>query len=170
MRDYKQIWQNVIDGLEKAYLPSSIQLWFGDSEIVLIDETKVVISILSILKIETVKRKYMDTMHTLFTKELGYDPEIILILPDEKSSYEKSENSIAPDKAAPRSIPSNAGGFSLSDINFEYTFENFSRNFKSVRSRCLHGGCEKSRNRLQSSFHLRLFWTRKNPPSQCDNE
>ncbi len=125
MRDYKQIWQNVIDGLEKAYLPSSIQLWFGDSEIVLIDETKVVISILSILKIETVKRKYMDTMHTLFTKELGYDPEIILILPDEKSSYEKSENSIAPDKAAPRSIPSNAGGFSLSDINFEYTFENF---------------------------------------------
>ena len=55
MRDYKQIWQNVIDGLEKAYLPSSIQLWFGDSEIVLIDETKVVISILSILKIETVR-------------------------------------------------------------------------------------------------------------------
>ncbi len=123
MRDYKKILENLINGLKETYPPSSIDLWFEDSELILIDSKRAVISILSELKIRTITRKYMGSMHELLKKELGYDPDIILILPEERANYASLSTGEIDESKVVRKVP--AGGLGLASFNFEYTFENF---------------------------------------------
>lgn len=128
MRDYDRIWQKIIAALCELYPPTpeqdSIKLWFDGSELVLIDEKRVVISAFSTLKIGAIKRRYMEVLKELFYEELGYDAEIILILPDQKKDYIDSAATAASDENdLQHKVP--AGAMSIADFNFEYTFENF---------------------------------------------
>ena len=123
MRDYKPTLNAVLTDLREQYPEFSIDLWFSDAEIVLIDNSRTVISVYSELKVNTITRKYMDDLVRLFEKHVGYPTKIILIPHSEKANYAPpSTGELDRSKIVTQNMPN---AFSLTNFNFDYTFENF---------------------------------------------
>ena len=126
MENYKEIWTKVTDELRKMYPPQSIDLWFRDTYIVMIDETRVVISASTKFKADTIEKKYEETLNRILSRMLARVVEIILILPEEeanfspvsdgsfdsKSEFRKGQGTLTPE-------------LFMANFNFDYTFENF---------------------------------------------
>ncbi len=142
MQDLGVIWDSV-----KAVLLSddtmpevSIELWFGDADLVLLDDRRAVIKTPSTLKQGIIIKRFADKLANAFNTLLGYKPEIKIIVNDDEIGkadisspapvinepfYEKKEETALPteendvnvsfDGTMPTSIMSNS----------EYTFENF---------------------------------------------
>jgi len=124
MKDYKSILADILVELQRLHMQFNVEIWFNDAEIILIDENRVVISVFSVLKVQTITRKYLSDLNKLFSKYLGREIEVVLITHEEKKNYapvSKGEVEITASKEE------STAGKPLSPMNFsfDYTFENF---------------------------------------------
>ena len=124
MKDYKAILDTATAELARRFPHFSIDLWFGDAEIILIDEKRTVISVYSTLKVQTITRKYLEDLTEIISEQIGRPTEILLITQDEKKNYapvDKGELEVTLSK----SMRNVGEPLSPMNFNFEYTFENF---------------------------------------------
>ena len=76
--------------LEDETMPQvSIELWFGDASLVLLDDRRAVIKTLSPLKQGIIVKRFSEKLETAFYALLNYKPEIKVIVDD--SEIEESE-------------------------------------------------------------------------------
>ena len=90
MADYTELWNEIIADLKKMYSPDSIDIWFGgpkDSYIVYIDEGKVILSIATQFRIDTITRNYLQSMNQIASRKLGWPVEVVMILPEEEAYF-----------------------------------------------------------------------------------
>ncbi len=132
MRDLDTVWDSV-----KAVLLSddsmpevSINLWFGDAKLVLLDDKRAVIKTTSTLKQGIIVKRFADKLANAFNTLLSYYPEIKVILNDSELSESAPESAPAPVREAPvteDTVEENSTEDMPASMisNSDYTFENF---------------------------------------------
>jgi len=142
MLDLDAIWDSVKAVLlQDETMPEvSIELWFGDAELVLLDDRRAVIKTPSSLKQGIIVKRFSDKLANSFNALLNYTPEIKIILNDEELDEFKEEIKIPepapkPEEPQAKNIPDEVAlkeaeeAFSDTPTsimsNSDYTFENF---------------------------------------------
>ncbi len=143
MLDLEAIWSSVKAVLlEDETMPQvSIELWFGDAILVLLDDRRAVIKTISPLKQGIILKRFSGKLETAFTALLNYTPEIKVIVDDKELEESEAEEikaaeeiqevkEIPQEKQIPEEISFDESS-ELSDAptsimsNSDYTFENF---------------------------------------------
>ena len=152
MHDLETIWDSVkAILLRDDTMPEvSIQLWFGDAELVLLDDRRAVVKTPSTLKQGIIEKRFADKLAGAFNVLLGYKPAIKIVINESEiekestvstgpvvsydfddadaSPEENTENTdSSPDSQNNEDIAENFDSEMPPSImsNSEYTFENF---------------------------------------------
>lgn len=80
MQELKDLWQSVIARLETKFSPITVDLWFRDAELVLLDDDTAVISHTSPLKKSIIEKHYIPSLAEAFTEVLGFPVKIFIRL------------------------------------------------------------------------------------------
>ncbi len=136
MADRNSILTAIVLKLKDMYPQFNVFLWFGDAEIVLVDRTRVVLSLGTEFKYSTVARKYKEDLQMLFSEHFNRPLELILIKKEQKLDYaplsggeilytygEQSDFE-SPVHTAPQSSESFQSFESRPTINKAYGYEN----------------------------------------------
>ena len=113
--DMCEIWDIVRESFHDKLSSETIKLWFGSVKIVSFTGRELTMSVPSSLRYDVIKSKYIDEIGRRFSKILGFDIDVVLILenhdgePEQRSDGKKT----------------NLIGSTMPPFNFEYTFDNF---------------------------------------------
>lgn len=113
--DMCEIWDIVRESFHDKLSSETIKLWFGSVKIVSFRGRELTMSVPSSLRYDVIKSKYIDEIGRRFSKILGFDIDVVLILenhdgePEQRSDGKKT----------------NLIGSTMPPFNFEYTFDNF---------------------------------------------
>ena len=113
--DMCEIWDIVRESFHDKLSSETIKLWFGAVKIVSFTGRELTMSVPSSLRYDVIKSKYIDEIGRRFSKILGFDIDVVLILenhdgePEQRSDGKKT----------------NLIGSTMPPFNFEYTFDNF---------------------------------------------
>ena len=113
--DMCEIWDIVRESFHDKLSSETIKLWFGSVKIVSFTGRELTMSVPSSLRYDVIKSKYIDEIGRRFSKILGFEIDVVLILenhdgePEQRSDGKKT----------------NLIGSTMPPFNFEYTFDNF---------------------------------------------
>ncbi len=124
IEEIRQIWEMVKDSFRDTLQlsESTINLWFGDVEILSYQNDVITIGISRELQFKTVNEKYKDAVKDAFCRLLGFPVEVNFVF--RGSAVAADRTTVAPSNPEPAKDTS----FSNKDLlnyHFEYTFENF---------------------------------------------
>ena len=139
MLDLEAIWESVKKILlQDETMPQvSIELWFGDAQLVLLDDRRAVIKTLSPLKQGIIVKRFSDKLEVAFNALLNYTPEIKVIMDDKELEEDEPEEVEAPAAEVAEEVKEKPQNTELpEELSFEesptsimsnsdYTFENF---------------------------------------------
>ncbi len=124
MDEIREIWEMVKDSFRDKLSESTINLWFGELEIVSFEDDLITMGIPSSLKFKFVKEKFIDDIRSSFCTILGFEVQVNLIFTGSATSAEEMKT-VQPPKPAEAERKSALRDKNLADYNFEYTFDNF---------------------------------------------
>ncbi len=121
--EIRPVWEMVVDSFRESLSEGTINLWFGNIEIVSYRDETITLGINSEFKYDIIHNRYMDSIREAFCRLLGFEVEVNLIFTGKASAADSIRTSVPsplpePKKSEP--IKKN-----LPNYSFEYTFENF---------------------------------------------
>ena len=121
LEELGQIWNLVMDSFRETLSETTINLWFGDVEIISFENDTLTIGSPGEFKFNTIRDKYIDKIRQKFCELLGFDIHVNLIFTGSAVTADqvKSKTVGIPQKAEDHGQPV------MPSYNFEYTFENF---------------------------------------------
>jgi len=117
----REVWKMVMESFRERLSESTVNLWFGDIEILSYQNDTVTMGIASEFKFDTIHNRYMDSIKEAFCRLLGFDVEVNLVFTGSPVTADQIKSNILgmePKKAEKPKAE-------LPTYNFEYTFENF---------------------------------------------
>ncbi|MBR3893507.1 MAG: chromosomal replication initiator protein DnaA [Clostridia bacterium] len=124
MDEIREIWKMVKDSFRDRLSEASINLWFGEMEIISFEEDRITMGIPSSFKFGIINDKYLSDIQKSFCSILGFDVQVNLIFTGSATAAEKMRT-VDPPKPAEEDKKSALKDKNLADYNFEYTFDNF---------------------------------------------
>ena len=128
IEEIREIWNMVKESFRAELSETSIDLWFGEISVVSFDtsEYTLTLGIPSAFKFDIVKNKYIASIEQKFCQLLGFDVTVNLTFTGSAAAGDSIKSRVIgiPDvqkKEEEVKSPLNT----LTDFNFEYTFENF---------------------------------------------
>ncbi len=105
MESLNEMWQLVHEQIKKSIGDIIYGVWFRSLELISFDGTKAVIAAGEFMK-KIIEQKFPDELGNAFKEVMGFDVEIVLVVPDDiiKKSAEPEKNPVS---AAPLSIEKN---------------------------------------------------------------
>ena len=130
--DLSAIWSMVKESFLSKYASSTIDYWFGDMSVSSFENNVITLSTSSEFKYKTICEKFMDTLRTGFSTQLGFDVEVQVVFTGTSTSQNQIVNQIK-NESELSSLSSFDGlkeeqrpqGILPPNYKFEYTFENF---------------------------------------------
>ena len=122
MEDIKQVWEMVKESFRDTLSESTINLWFGDIEILSFDEDVITMGIGSEFKFKVILEKHLENIKKSFCSLLGFEINVNLVFTGSASSADGIRSSQTDSKKYEKP---NLEKTDLPNYNFEYTFENF---------------------------------------------
>ncbi len=123
LEELKNVWDMVKDSFREELTETTINLWFGDMEILSFEGDRITLSLSNELKFGIVKERFLSKIQEKFCRLLGFDVQVSLTYSGSAVSADQIKSSVIgmqTEKAEPaeekKEIPI---------YNFEYTFENF---------------------------------------------
>ena len=117
--DMCEVWELVRESFHDKLSSETINLWFGTLRIVSFKGRELTMSIKSPFKYDIIKEKYLGEIKARFSKMLGFDIDIVLLLEDRDDELIAQSEKPAEEKTV------GALGSTMPPYNFEYTFDNF---------------------------------------------
>lgn len=124
MDEIRQIWEMVKDTFRGKLPESTLNLWFGELEVISFRDDTITMGIASEFKFKIVKEKYINDIQTAFCQLLGFDIHVNLTFTGSavKNDHVKFEPAVSKEREEKKP---DLDSINLSNYNFEYTFENF---------------------------------------------
>ena len=123
LEEIGQIWNLVKESFLDSLSETTINLWFGDVEIVSFENDTLTLGSPGEFKFKTIQEKYIDSIRRRFCELLGFEIKVNLIFTGSAVSADQLKSSIIgmsageqEDEPVTQLMPS---------YNFEYTFDNF---------------------------------------------
>ena len=134
IEEINEVWNMVKESFRSTLSETTVNLWFGDLEIISFQDTSndqsttseftLTMGIASEFKFKIIQDKYLSSIQDEFCRLLGFDVKITLSFTGSSvSSNQVSSNVYGLEKQIPKKETKTSN--SLQDYNFEYTFENF---------------------------------------------
>ena len=139
IEEIRQVWDLVKDSFRKSLSDTTVNLWFGEIDILSFSRDLITMSIPSEFKYSIVKEKYLDKIQSEFSRLLGFDIRVELVFTGSPTAADTVPSGSAlpdaPEKAIPEPTPRMIGREQEPDreddeqvmpvYSFEYTFDNF---------------------------------------------
>ncbi|MBQ3075808.1 MAG: chromosomal replication initiator protein DnaA [Clostridia bacterium] len=122
MEEIKQVWEMVKESFRDTLSESTINLWFGDIEILSFDDDGITMGINSEFKFKVIKEKHLENIKKSFCSLLGFEISVNLVF---IGSAVAADGIRAASGEAKKYEKPNLEKTDLPNYNFEYTFENF---------------------------------------------
>ncbi len=113
--DMCEVWELVRESFHDKLSSETINLWFGKLKIVSFSGRELTMSIESPFKYDIIQAKYLEEIKKRFSKMLGFDIDVRLMLENRDEELKVAEEARA----------SGQLGSTMPPFNFEYTFDNF---------------------------------------------
>ncbi len=118
----REVWEMVKNTFRETLSETTVNLWFGEVEILSFQEDVIVLGLPSEAKFNIVRDKYLEKIREIFSALLGFDVKVDLRFTG--SAIAADRMGITPpaeEKKPKRDVQEST----LPSYNFEYTFENF---------------------------------------------
>ncbi len=119
IQEIQEVWEMVKESFRENLSESTVNLWFGDIQILSYHNDVITMGIGSEFKFTKINEKYLDSIKEAFCRLLGFEVEVNLTFTGSAVANDRISSKPAADRAAK---PDNS---SLPTYNFEYTFDNF---------------------------------------------
>ena len=123
IEEIRPVWEMVVDSFRESLSESTINLWFGNIEIISYRDDTITLGINSEFKFEKIHNYYMDSIREAFCRFLGFEVEVDLIFTGKASTADAIRTSIPTLRPEPKKAEPTQKN--LPNYSFEYTFENF---------------------------------------------
>ena len=124
MEEIREIWEMVKDSFRDKLSESTINLWFGELEIISFEGEMITMGISTPLKFKIIQEKHLADIQSAFCQILGFDVEVNLIFTGSSTAADEVKT-VDPPKMRAESEKLDFEKTNLANYNFEYTFENF---------------------------------------------
>ena len=122
--EIKQIWEMVKESFREKLSETTINLWFGDLQVISFQDDVISMGIGSEFKFKIIQEKYIEDIKTAFCRLLGFDVRVNIIFTGSAVADDRiSKGTGATDQKKyekPELVKTD-----LPNYNFEYTFDNF---------------------------------------------
>ncbi len=130
IEEIREIWNMVKESFRSELSETSIDLWFGEITVVSFDTSEYVLTlgIPSAFKFDIVKNKYLTSIESKFCQLLGFDVKVNLTFTGSAAAGDSIKSQvigIEPPQKKEKEEEVKSPLNTLTDFNFEYTFENF---------------------------------------------
>ena len=136
IEEIREIWNMVKESFRSQLSETSIDLWFGEITVVSFENTSnnpatlseytLTLGIPSAFKFDIVKNKYLSAIEEKFCQLLGFDVKVNLTFTGSAAAGDSIKSQIIGLTPAPKKEEEVKSSLNtLTDYNFEYTFENF---------------------------------------------
>ena len=122
MEDIKKVWEMVIESFRDTLSESTINLWFGEIEILSFREDEITLGINSEFKFKVINEKHLENIQKSFCSLLGFDIHVNLVF---TGSAVAADAVLSNSRETKSYEKPNLEKTDLPNYNFEYTFENF---------------------------------------------
>ena len=109
MKSAADVWEKVKSMMEVSMTAVSIDTWFGDTEAVALEDTRLVLCVPTDFKRNIIRTRFQAMIEVNLRELFSFDVDVALLLPEERSVY-----------TAQRAVPASPSG----DAD-RYTFERF---------------------------------------------
>ena len=128
IEEIREIWNMVKESFRSELSETSIDLWFGEITVVSFDtsEYALTLGIPSAFKFDIVKNKYLSSIESKFCQLLGFDVKVNLTFTGSAAAGDSIKSQVIglePPQKKEEEVKNPLN--TLTDFNFEYTFENF---------------------------------------------
>ncbi len=127
IEEIREIWNMVKESFRSELSETSIDLWFGEITVISFDtsEYTLTLGIPSAFKFDIVKNKYLASIEQKFCQLLGFDVKVNLTFTGSAAAGDSIKSQVIGLEPAPKKEEVKSPLNTLTDYNFEYTFENF---------------------------------------------
>ena len=133
IEEIREIWNMVKESFRAQLSETSIDLWFGEITVVSFEnasanrtqEYTLTLGIPSAFKFDIVKNKYLASIEEKFCQLLGFDVKVNLTFTGSAASADSIKSKVIGLEPAPKKEEVKSPIHTLTEFNFEYTFENF---------------------------------------------
>ena len=125
IEEIRQVWEMVKDSFRETLSESTVNLWFGDVDILSYRDDTITLGIASEFKFDTIHNRYMDTIKASFCRLLGFEVEVNLVFTGSSVKNNTINNPILNSSLKQDHAKKEVLENKLPNYNFEYTFENF---------------------------------------------
>ena len=135
IEEIREIWNMVKESFRSQLSETSIDLWFGEITVVSFtdsaadqsnpSEYTLTLGIPSAFKFDIVKNKYLASIEEKFCQLLGFDVKVNLTFTGSAAAGDSIKSHVIGLDPAPKKEEIKSPLNTLTDYNFEYTFENF---------------------------------------------
>ncbi|MBQ7347446.1 MAG: chromosomal replication initiator protein DnaA [Clostridia bacterium] len=124
MDEIREIWEMVKDSFRDKLSESTINLWFGELEIISFEGDMITMGIPSQFKFNIIRDKHINDIRAAFCSILGFEVQVNLTFTGSATASDEIKP-FDPPKPAESDKKTSLKDKNLADYNFEYTFENF---------------------------------------------
>ncbi len=141
IEEIRQVWDLVKESFRKSLSDTTVNLWFGEIDILSFSRDLITMSIPSEFKYTIVREKYLDKIQAEFSRLLGFDIRVELVFTGSPTAADSvrsvlTEKSDLPERAVSAAdphpattVPAEADRDEDEQVmpvySFEYTFDNF---------------------------------------------
>ena len=123
LEELGQIWNLVKDSFLDTLSETTINLWFGDVEIISFENDTLTIGSPGEFKFKTIQSKYIDKIRERFCELLGFDINVNLIFTGSAVTADQIKSNVI--GLSPKERDEDRESPVMPSYNFEYTFDNF---------------------------------------------
>ena len=121
VEEMREVWEMVKTSFREKLSDTTIQLWFGDVEILAFENNRISMGIASEFKLKIIRDQYLEDIEKAFCRILGFEVKVSISF---TGSAPQSDH-IKPPVSVPKPTPAAKPVAQQPEYNFEYTFENF---------------------------------------------
>ena len=123
LEELRNVWDMVKVSFREDLTETTIDLWFGDMEILSFEGDRITLALSNELKFGIVKERFLSKIQDKFCQLLGFPVQVSLIYKGSAVSADQLKSSIIGMKPEKPEAPEESKEIPI--YNFEYTFENF---------------------------------------------
>jgi len=121
VEEMREVWDMVKTSFREKLSDTTIQLWFGDVEILAFENNRISMGIASEFKFKIIKDQYLEDIEKAFCRILGFEVTVAISFTGSATQSDQ----IKPPVSVPKPTPAAKPVAQQPEYNFEYTFENF---------------------------------------------
>ena len=86
MNSAADVWEKLKTMMQSSMTAVTIDTWFGDTEAVALEETRLVLCVPTEFKLNVIRSKYLPIIQTALKDLFSADIDVILLLPEEREN------------------------------------------------------------------------------------